>query len=202
MLDEKDVIDTTEFASTLVNLHPELLCADPPTAAHIQTNHIKHLGAINDLSGVLQSAGPASPAADDSNWGTLVPYTDSDGVTPLKNKYNGLILYDTQWNPKLQNPWVSAAMKPAIQSVKDDTTLGADVTARSGGPNNEDLLGTIWHRNDGVAAFTQLPGASVSDPGNVSYTLSSITPYSNGYSVSLDTSQSGGSELITLTFKN
>jgi hypothetical protein len=205
LLDEQDVLDTTEFASTLVNLHPELICADPPTAAHIQTNHIKHLGAINDLSGVLQGAGPAAPAQspelDDSNWGTLVPYTDTDGVTPLKNKYNGLILYDTQWNPKLQDPWVGNAMRPAIQSVKDDTSLGADVTSRSAGPNNGDLLGTIWHRNDGVAAINQ-PAGAISDPSNVNYTLSNITPYLSGYSVSSVASQSGGSEQITLTFKN
>src|SRR5262249_43652175 len=140
LIDEQDVIDTTEFASTLTNLHPELICADPPTAAYIQTNHIKHLGAINDLSDALKVAGPAAPAqsavVDNSNWGTLVPYLAKDGVTPLKNKYNGLILYDTRWNPKLQNPWVRNAMKPVIRSIKDDTSLGADVTSRSAGPNN------------------------------------------------------------------
>ncbi len=202
LLDEQDVVDTTEFASTLVNLHAELICADPPTAAHIQTNHIKNTGGISDLSDVLQTLGPALPAestaVDDTNWGTLLPYTDSNG-SPIKNKFTGLILYDTQWNPKLKNPWIADAMKQPIQTVKNDATLGADVTSRSAGPDNGDLLGKIWYRNDGITSEAQPTGAAVSDSSNVNYTLSNITPNYNGYSVSLDATDSGS---ITLTFKN
>jgi hypothetical protein len=205
LLYEQDVIDTTEFATTLTNLHPELFCADPPTAAHIQTNHIKHLGAINDLAAVLETVGPAmpqqSPELDSANWATLVPYTDSDNVTPLKGaagNNKGLILYDAKWNPKLQNPWVSAAMQPALRSVKDDSTLGADVTSLPGRAG--DLLGTIWHRNDGIASITQTQAEPGS--GNANYTLSNITPNFNGYSLTAATSFSGGDATVTLIFKN
>ena len=142
-----------------------------------------------------------SPELDSANWGTLVPYTDSDNVTPLKGaagNNKGLILYDVQWNPKLQNPWVSAAMQPALRSVKDDTTLGADVTSLSGG--SSDLLGTIWHRNDGIASFTQPQTELHSD--NANYALSNITPNFNGYGLTAVTTFSGGNAVVTLTFKN
>ena len=49
-MDEQDVIDTTEWATALVNLHPELLCADPAMAAHIQTNHIHAYPATGQLA--------------------------------------------------------------------------------------------------------------------------------------------------------
>jgi hypothetical protein len=102
LVDEQDLLDSNDWATAMVNLHPEMLSADPNSAALIQTKYINVLSAIGQLSEALSIAGTAMPqesaAADNTQgWATLVPYTDSDDVTPLKNttgNNKGLILYD------------------------------------------------------------------------------------------------------------
>jgi hypothetical protein len=203
LLDEQDVIDTTEWATALVNLHPELLCAEPAVAAHIQTNHIQAYQATGQLAQVLGIAGTALPAQSPTGnnltgWATLRPYTDEDGVTPLrstKGNNKGLILYDAKWQPAISVPWIAAAMTPATQSVKNDTTLGADVTPGRASLSDFDLTGKIWYRNDGVTSVAQSPGATVTeqDLANPNFALSNITPNFNGYSLTSSNSNSGES---------
>ena len=212
LMDEQDVIDTTEWATALVNLHPELLCADPTMAAHIQTNHIQAYQATGQLAQVLGIAGTALPAQsptgdNPTGWATLRPYTDEDGVTPLrstKGNNKGLILYDAKWQPAIGVPWIAAAMTPATQSVKNDTTLGADVTPGRASLSDSDLTGKIWYRNDGVTSVAQAPGATVTeqDPANPNFALSNITPNFNGYSLTSSNSNSDGQFNIDLKFKN
>jgi hypothetical protein len=212
LMDEQDVIDTTAWATALANLHPELLCADPSSAAHIQTSHIQIYPSTGRLADILGRAGTALPAQSPeldnrTGWATLMPYTDEDGVTPLKGttgNNKGLILYDAKWQPALNVPYISAAMRPSIQSAKNDTTLGADVTAGRASMSDSDLTGTIWCRNDGVASITQTPGAVAApqDPDNALYTLTNYTPNYNGYSLTSSNSNSGGQFEIQMQFKN
>jgi hypothetical protein len=211
LMDEQDVIDTTEWAAALVNLHPELLCADPATAAHIQTNHIHAYPSTGQLAQVLGIAGTALPAQsvtsdNQTGWATLMPYTDDDGVTPLKStagNNKGLILYSAKWQPAINVPWIAAAMTPATQGVKNDTTLGADVTSGRGSLFDSDLTGKIWCRNDGVTSVTQAPGSAVIEqPANPNFVLSNITPNFSGYSLTSSNSDSGGQFNIDLKFKN
>jgi hypothetical protein len=212
LMDEQDVIDTSAWAIGLVNLHPELMCADPPTAAHIQTNHIHNLPSTGRLAEILGRAGTALPAQsltldNPTGWATLVPYTDEDGVTPLKattGNNKGLILYDAKWQPAINVPWIAAAMKPAIQTAKNDTSLGADVTSGRTSVSDADLTGKIWCRNDGVASITQAPGAVTApgDPANALFTLTNITPNYNGYSLTSSNPGSGSQFEIMMQFKN
>lgn len=208
LLDEQDLLDTNDWATAMVNLHPEMLSADPNSAALIQTKYINVLPAIGQLSDALSIAGTAMPqesvAADNTQgWATLVPYTDSDDVTPLKNttgNNKGLILYDAKWQPGINVPWVSAAMKPALRSVKDDPTLGADVTPGRANLSTSDLTGTLWYRNDGVASVDQSPEASSPiGPDGATYTLTNVTPNYGGYSLSASVS---ADNLVTLNFTN
>ncbi len=205
LLEEQVLLDTTDWATAMVNVHPELVSADPDSAAHIQTSYIKHLPATFELSEVLGGAGPATPQQGSSNntngWATLVPFTDETGQ-PLVNQTGrnaGLILYDPQWNQGLKK-FVNAAMGPALRSAKDDTTLGADVT------NSPPAVpaGTIWTRSDGVATIDQSPGVSGTRVGsdNSTYTLSNVNPYFGGYSCTASTAASGGATNVTLNFKN
>jgi len=207
-LEEQIFLDTTDWAATLVNMHPELVSADPASAAHIMQNHINSLsGEITQLSEVLSIAGPAQPQDDptvdnSSGWATLVPYTDSDG-TPIKNqkgKYAGLTLYDPKWQPKLNNPFISNAMRPALQSVKNDTSLGVDVTRNPGSVPQ----GNVWTRNDGVTSINQSSTSlrRVRSNGNASYTLKDVSTNFNGYSCTMTPTGNGGSTSIALNFKN
>jgi hypothetical protein len=142
-----------------------------------------------------------------TGWATLRPYTDEDGVTPLrstKGNNKGLILYDAKWQPAISVPWIAAAMTPATQSVKNDTALGADVTPGRASLSDFDLTGKIWYRNDGVTSVAQSPGATVTeqDLANPNFALSNITPNFNGYSLTSSNSNSGDQFNIDLKFKN
>jgi len=208
VLEEQTFLDSTDWAATLVNMHPELVSADPNSAAHIMLNHINVLtGEISQLSDVLTAAGAAQPqvtsATDNSTgWATLVPYVDENNE-PIKNQKGnnvGMILYDAQWQPGLKKPWVQKALMPALQSVKNDTTLGADVTRN---PANVPQ-GTIWTRNDGVTSINQsstLRGRRLStDDGT--YTLKGVSSNFSGYSCTMIPTANGGSTSIALNFKN
>jgi hypothetical protein len=43
LLDEQDVVDSTDWAKAMVNVHPEMLSADPKSASHIQNNLIVNI---------------------------------------------------------------------------------------------------------------------------------------------------------------
>ncbi len=210
VFDEQDVVDSTDWAKAMVNVHPEMLSADPNSASHIQNNLISARDTFQ-LSQQLEAAGPATPqqfatANNSGGWATLVPYTDDDGVTPLKNttgNNKGLILYNAQWQPSI-NTFVAGAMKPTSSAVKNDTTLGTDVSAGAESLSATNLTGVIWCRNDGITSVTQSPvaaGALESTPG-VNYALSNITPNFNGYSLDANTSVSGDTVTVTLNFTN
>jgi len=210
LVDEQDVIDTTQWATTLANLHPELLSADPNSAAHIQTNHIQTSDSTTTLAQVLAFAGPAVPAQsltldNKTGWATLVPYTEDDQKTPIKattGHNKGLILYDTKWQPAINVPYISDVMTVASNGVKNDTTLGVDVTPDRGSLSTGDLTGTIWCRNDGVTSISQDATAPDANPANAKFTLSNVTPNYNGYSVVLSTANSGNGYQINLQYKN
>ena len=211
VLDEQDVFTVQDWGAALVNLHPEILSADPKSAARIQMNHIhSQANALTQLGQVLSAAGPATPqqAANTDNasgWATLVPFTDDDDVTPLKSdsgNTKGLILYDARWQPKLQVPWVSNVMKLSIRGAKNDPVLGANITAGVSNLSAADLTGKIWAVTDGVTAIDQTGVSSLSDASSAKYTLTSLTPAYNGYSLSSEESASGNDTSVTLTFSN
>jgi hypothetical protein len=211
LLDEQDLLTSTDWAKSMVNVHPEMLSADPNSAATIYYNHIDARSTFQ-LSQALEQAGNAVPqesaTPDSSNnssgWATLVPYTDEDGVTPLKNTQGankGLILYDAKWRPSIST-FVAAAMKPTSSAVKNDPTLGADVTGGSASLTAADLTGTIWYRHDGIANVDQSPGvlSTAQTSGGANFTLSNLSPFSSGYSVSA--ASSGDPGTVTLNFTN
>ncbi len=214
LMDEQALLDSTDWAKAMVNVNPEMLSADPDSAAHIQNNLIDARSTFQ-LSQQLELAGPALPQASNSadtpnnatGWATLVPYLDDDGVTPMRNtKGNnvGLILYDTQWQPSI-NTFVASAVKPTSSAVKnDEANLGADITGGAGSLTPDDLTGRIWFRNDGIAsvARTSAVTVAVQTPGQVDYTLTNVNPVYNGYSVAASTVVSGDTVAVTLNFTN
>jgi len=214
VLDETAVVDSTDWAKAMVNSHPEMLCADPNRASHIYHSLIDARSTFQ-LSQRLELAGPATPqqssptesANNSSGWATLVPYTDDDGVTPLKataGNNKGLILYNAQWQPNI-NVFVAGVVKPTSSAVKNDSqNLGTDITSGSAALLAADLAGRIWFRNDGITSINQSPGAlnRIRDTGNANYALTNITPNYNGYSLTANTSTSGNTVTVTLNCTN
>src|SRR5437764_14829634 len=77
LLDEADVVSSTDWATAMVNVHPEMLSAEPNSAAIIYYNKIDPRSTFQ-LSQQLELAGPALPqqsatADNPSGWATLVP---------------------------------------------------------------------------------------------------------------------------------
>lgn len=211
LLDEQALLDTVDFASTLVSLHTELLSADPASAAYIHTNHISSTNNTSTyfLSQVLEdpSVGPASPQVtpgsdNPEGWATLVPYMDDNG-RPLKGQSGqnkGLILYDTQWQPNTVGQFVSEAIAFSVGNVKNDPQLGADVTP-SATLAATDLKGKVWLRRDGATSIEQTSETvRTSESTSASYTLTNVTLNQNGYSVSTPATSVNGS--VTLNFEN
>ena len=209
LMEEQELLDTVDFASTLVTFHTELLSADPGSAANIQTNHVAP--ASNTSTFVLSQAledpsiGPATPqqtpGQDNPNgWATLVPYTD-DQDKPMVGQSGankGLILYDTQWQPETIAPFVSDAISASLLGAKNDTSLGVDVTPGRANIPDSSLTGKIWCRNDGTTSFAQT--SQTQDVSSaVSYTLTNVTLNQNGYTASTPPSSTGE---VTLNFQN
>ncbi len=206
LLDEQEHLGPVDWATALANYHPEALSAEGKSAANIQTNHIQtDVGDLINVVGDLRTAGPAMPqqamtVSNSTGWATLVPYTDQNGapIKSTKGNNTGLILYDAKWNPGIQ-PHLAQFMASAIGSVKNDTTLGSDVTHRAGtASSNNDLLGQIWFRHDGAAFETQAEAAR-SETSNINFALKNFTPQQSGYSVTIASSSEAN---VTLAFTN
>ncbi|MBV8071437.1 MAG: hypothetical protein JO270_16120, partial [Acidobacteriaceae bacterium] len=65
---------------------------------------------------------------------------------------SGLIQYDPDFNPDL-NSFISASTGDASTGVKNDTTMGADIS--NGIPNPGELTGKTWSIHNGVTSVNQ-----------------------------------------------
>jgi hypothetical protein len=168
--EELALVDYTDFARTLVTLHPDMLCANPSGAAYIAFEHVSNTGLF---ARVLQREGPAAPQAapDQQNpqgWATLVPLNQEDG-TPFKME-NGLNQYFPNWNTTVDGQ-VGTLLRELLPDVKDDVTLGADIThlspdsnAHVSRPIERELTGKVWYRHDGATAVDHGSEAFLNGP--------------------------------------
>lgn len=214
-LDEQVLLDTTNMAAAVVNLHPELLSVVPASAALIQTQFISPR-TVFGISNYLETAGPAQPqstaqAQNSSGWATLVPYTDENDQ-PLINTTGankGLILYDAQWSTDLKTvaaPALNSALRGAKNYVPPSNSgnqiaLGVDATPGRANIPDSALLGTIWTRRDGQTSIDQSPGTpnSLLSASSVQYTLTNDSLGYAGYTASLPATSS---TTINLSFVN
>jgi hypothetical protein len=164
--EEQVLVDTSSHAAAMIGAHPDLMSLEPGSA------HVVHSGYIDtDINTVLlgiqlQSStyGPAMPAPANggknaTGWGTLVAATGDDGK-PLVNtagRNRGRIQYQPVFHPDIAAAAGSAAAG-VVPAVKDDATLGMDVTGRkpaggaaaAGADPDPSVAGALWFRHDGV----------------------------------------------------
>lgn len=204
-MEETALIDSADHAVAMVGLHPETLSFEPNSAAHIQHNHIHSNGLLQALTTQLDAAGAASPRTNPgqpnaSGWATLSPVLDDDGKQ-LKNgtgkHYKGLNHYNPEWHPNLL-PLVAQVQRPVVKNVKNDETLGANVTA---GASREALLGTVWHRRDGETHIDQSPGLRAQAAASMKYKLVNEST-AGGYRVTSDVTETNNQVTVTLNFEN
>ena len=208
--DERDLLDTVSHAATLVGCHPDLMSLEPNSAHTVHSNHIDRNFDVFRLGQELAQAGLATPQLsagqpNASGWATLQPVPGNSPGVPLKN-VNGLHKGRIQYQPSLQprlRPLARVGMTATIPAVKDDTSLGGDVSGLNPGSNdppNTTLNGAMWLRHDGLTKVDQsaAPAASAS---NVSMVLKQQNPQS-GYKVTASTTQKGSVINASLSLVN
>ena len=163
--EETALIDIVTFASTLVNLHPDILSVEPISAAHVQANYIGQDSTTENLSDLLSTMGTALPEGQTpppglTPWATLRPVIKDSTKQPYK-KTDGLNAYFPDWDPQ-----VDMAVAPAVVNihplVKDDPVLGVDVTGfnlndPNDHPTPDKTTGRLWARHDGSPTVDQSP---------------------------------------------
>ncbi len=174
--DERELLDIISHAGTMVGCHPDLMSLEPNSAHTVHSNHIDPsidirllIGKLNDsrYGAALPAQTPGQPNA--SGWATLQPLLD--GGVPLKNEkgqHKGRVQYLPSTHPDLR-PLAGSAMAAAIPQVRNDTSLGADITGISPGdsndPPNPALAGILWMRHDGLPHIDQSPGKALANAG-------------------------------------
>ena len=208
LLEEEALKDCSDHATAIIAVHPELLSAEPNSAVDVQKNFIASNGATFALSIELQEVGPAQPQVtpNESNsggWATLTPITDDDEQPFINQNGNnkGLIQYHPDWNPQIAT-FAGAAVIGVMNPVKNDPTLGGDVTGLDPSAPGTDLAGRIWQRHDGFTTVDQSPVAMDASEDALQYTLTTQN-FQSGYRCTGSASaQSDGTIQATLTVTN
>ena len=206
-LEEEALKDVSDHATALIALHPEVLSAEPNSAANIQKNLIATNGDTTALRIQIQQLGDAQPQQtaghpNAAGWATLTPFTLENG-TPITNttgQNKGLIQYNAEWHPVVQQI-AGRAIRDVVQQVKNCACLGADVTGALNGEGAPSLAGTIWHRRDGLPTVVQSIPAVPRDPGTIKYALVPSSPQA-GYNCTATVTTSGSDVNVQLNFEN
>lgn len=140
-----DAIKT--FFDTAVDLtfhHPEILSGESDSAAHIQTNILGAQSTVKALGYVLQAQGSAK---ESGGWATLEPYLKDDGEPYLNSQ--GQKQHFPRYSD-LTNTYLGGAVKPSLANVKNDLSLGVNITDLDPTVENPEMNGKIWKIYDGI----------------------------------------------------
>jgi hypothetical protein len=186
--------ETSESATTLVAYHPELLSGEPNSAAHIHNNIIGPQATTGALADYLAYAG--------DDWATMTELVDEDTGLPYRNSA-GDIQYVPEWSEGTAT-LAGEAMKPALTTSKNDTSLGVNVSGLDPTDieNNDDASptnGAIWTIQDGMATVEQSGDDLLTDE-SVKYQFDNQTP-GHGYRVVVDKVIADNSGSVTVDFK-
>lgn len=193
---EEMLHDTASQAIALVAGHPELASLEPNSAAHIQTNIIGTQPSTKGLGVVLSSQG--------TSWATQTPVINPDTGQPYQNSH-GQNQYVPEWSETTSQA-AGQAIRSALDSVKDDTTLGTNITEidpttiNTGDPNAP-TNGAIWTLHDGRPTVDQSSTpAPLAQAAGLSHTFTSQSP-DPGYSADVTAVGADASGNITITFR-
>jgi hypothetical protein len=143
-----DAIKTwISMASDLTFHHPELLSIESDSAAHIHLNILEqNNSAVTALSYALEGQPPASP--EEGGWAVLDLYINPDTGDSSLNSY-GLMQYYLRYSDTT-NLYLGNAAVPSMDKVKNDLSLGVNITNLDPTVENPEMKGKIWTINDGI----------------------------------------------------
>jgi len=183
--EERALLDTTTHAATIVGAYPDLFSLEPSAAHIVHSNHVDTNIDITLISEKLRRLGPAMPQMtpgqpNPTGWGTLVPVIDDTTGQPFVNRKGenaGRLQYQPSFHPDIAAA-AGTALGNITPPVKNDTSLGADVTGLNPDPNdppNPALSGALWLRHDGFANTDQRGATGVGDQA-LAMALKNTTP--------------------------
>ncbi len=191
--------DTTDQATSLVAGYPELTSTEPDSAAHINTNIIGTQSQTQLLGEIIASQGPATTTG---GWATQTPLIDPDTNQPFKNSSGDDQLMPV-WSDETQQ-FAGQAIAPALQTTKNDTTLGANITnvdpeTVSDVLTDDPTTGAVWTLHDGMPTVDQSGPDFVPQQGAFSFQFNNQSP-EKGYRVEIVSVDD--SRTITIQVKN
>jgi hypothetical protein len=184
----------------LVCHHPEIGSFDGPTLAYIQQAIVCADVSLVNLAVSLFKQGPATTTP--GGWATLVEYKDPEtGIPQLAS--NGDKLYLTQHSP-ITLQLTGAAINSILPKIKNDPTLGANITGLAKSALNAGLQGKMWVTRDGTPTRTAVANAVAGRPALLMDAAGpSFTPRDlssgNGYRVD---NVSGAGRTVSFTVDN
>ena len=134
-----------DHAVCLISSHPEVMTLTSQTAAYIHKNIVSRSPETYALALKLKEQGPAS---ESGGWATMEPYINEKTGKPYLNT-KGRIQYFPRYSDET-NTYLGNAVLPALDRVKNDVTLGVNITNLDPEENNPQLEGKMWVINDGV----------------------------------------------------
>jgi hypothetical protein len=192
--------DYFDHAMALVCHHPEIGSFDGPTLAYIQQAIVCADVSLVNLAVSLFKQGPATTTP--GGWATLVEYKDPEtGIPQLAS--NGDKLYLTQHSP-ITLQLTGAAINSILPKIKNDPTLGANITGLAKSALNAGLQGKMWVTRDGTPTRTAVANAVAGRPALLMDAAGpSFTPRDlssgNGYRVD---NVSGAGRTVSFTVDN
>ena len=171
LIEEQALLDVNSQAAAMLGGGPDLFSLDTRSASHIHTNHINNDPDIGEPGSRAPRTEIRASHSGESRrgcrtrlgWGTLTPVIDEQTGLPFKNTkgtHAGRNQYIPVFHPLIAQLAGQMAARLSSQ-VKDDPTLGADVTAlnpKVTDPPNPALAGAMWARHDGSSSVDQTPG--------------------------------------------
>jgi hypothetical protein len=163
----KSVLDQ---ATGLIFQHPESLSLDPDSAAYVQSSLISKQPTTYVLALKIQAQGSAT---ESGGWATLEPYIDPNTNQPYVDD-EGNTLYFTRWSDTTLAA-TGDAVEPSLEAVKNDRSLGANITDLSPDQPNSEVQGKLWKIQDGVPTVTPAMAAPIGADG-FEYDFKDISP--------------------------
>lgn len=201
--------DANDTATTMISGHPEVMCLDATNSAYVQnTITSQNSIAVAQTIEFQQEANPQEDWVDCSSpfvpnatgWATLVPVCNPDTGQQATNSA-GALQYMPYYSDQTNDSLNGDGLQPSLQSVKQDTTLGGNITSDPQG-----TAGYIWRTQDGVTTSAQSEAAPLGLNAGFSYTTKDFSP-GHGYSASITDVDDNPSEasldaVVTIEVKN
>ena len=196
--------DDSDTAVKMVTSHPEIACGDPSTHTVISQKYVVGTSETGTLTDTIKVQGLATPQANWSScedafaknstgYATLAQICGEDGTQATRQ--DGSLMYVPVYSDQT-NSSASDAVVPTLQQVKDDTTLGGNITT-----NPDSTTGLIWRNQDGVTTSDQTDDGLGAGNG-LGYTTNNLSP-GHGYSAEvIGVADGNGSDVdAVVTFK-